>query len=332
MIQQVRVLVPYLGNLAYGKGDVFDTEGKNVLIAGDNGVGKSSLLFTMAYSFRSSLQFDQKSYMYSRPPFSQYVEFGCRADDTMRRRRSEVHRLKWIMPKVETKTSMSHAYFINSVLANLDLVPDFHSTRDRLRDYLMSHSRCNFKNVSLDEAVDGYLDLLPTLARVLGTRLDKLYGVLGVMEAGSLFKTDIPISRFFFNEIIGDMSGSLVAYFTEPGEDKTELVSVNTDPVTIPRWEGNGKPVILDDRYWLPWSRSSGERTKHVLEQIFERAPDHVLLDEPSMNLDESSQTLLEERLLDDDSMQFFVVAHDRLLKRRLRESPKWTEWNLVRD
>lgn len=326
MIESARILIPYQENLAYGKGDLFLTEGKNVFITGDNGTGKSCLLFSLAHSYWRSNEFDKGEETYMLRPFPRYLRQSLTEKDGLRRRRETSNKIAWMLPQVQTDTRLLRDYRLNKVLENMDLFP-YTGTQEQLAAAVRKSARLGLHKAGTRIAQE-YLAFIPAFAAYIGQPVDRAYGVLQRLEEESAFRVDVPVTRFLLTQITGDLSRPLIAHYAAPGEEGIETCCVNAQQIAVPSRIGTGS----DDRgQWIRWHRSKGELQRATLERIFAAGPAYTLLDEPLQHLDEAGQDEMEQRLQEDTSTQYFIATHDRALKRGLRANSRWIEWALRR-
>ncbi len=108
--------------------------------------------------------------------------------------------------------------------------------------------------------------------------------------------------------------GGVVAIIGDNGAGKTTLLRLLAGELK----PDDGTLNIDGDLAYLPQDNrsssrpeSGGERTRHLLEQIFAQKHDILLLDEPTNNLDAETKNWLSTQLLACDSLTL-VVSHDR--------------------
>lgn len=314
MIKDIEIIVPYSRNSNLKRGQKYDFKNQSVLITGQNGSGKSSLLHMIAESIhfyrtkpKISLAFETLAPLYS----SQVEE--------------------------EPATVLNPDYFgklrnervTYEFLRNADLFGSKVSRavlENRLRS-LKTYNNLE-QNVILDEGrkaaeqiIPEYLKWLNKIAKLEKINPEHVYFAalfMSVEEDEEIFSlSDMinPLTDFFYAKINGTKLKEFPLYMSYhiPGEDMTQSQSMLPDKDYLNKVEpikrGNG---------------SKGEQQMKVLEYILGNAKSDsvILLDEPMANMTENNQDKYTKEIFDKskEGAQILVASHDRLFNKTARD------------
>jgi energy-coupling factor transporter ATP-binding protein EcfA2 len=336
MLDTIEVLVPYSRDSELQKGQVWYPQGKNILVTGANGTGKTSLLHMIFESLKLHRKREEGGGKFSPLAF-QHLRGSSRLEEITMNGESSPLRVSY------------------EILRHADLFGERKIRQERFEDILLSrnwagisegyHSFPEGDDWDIDkersiEAIKKYVVTLKQIAR--SENIDFQY-VLALALEISEFRSDKvgedEVDEMLKNKYrtqISDLENPLTEFFYTPleGKDLTSFDVLRAYQLPGTTEKGSFKRGRMDNKGYyqeegMPREKSLGEAQKSILDDLLaHETPSLILLDEPLAHLDEKKQEEYSNRILSQNKHQIIVASHDRSFNKDARDAG-WYEIHL---
>jgi energy-coupling factor transporter ATP-binding protein EcfA2 len=318
-ITTLEILDPYFPEIIFQTGDKIPLDGKNLLLIGGNGAGKTTFLHMIQESFKHRDGFEEGTSLSVKDrPYhgfiSNYVskaemvaeelpldiepasdrerfEFACSHFAPALHNSLEQGTQMYFDPRLKVPRKVLEATLNASITAFMEEFPD-----DVYADSEDGRALRNPKNptvlgAALLSCVNVYIRAAETYAKELKIPKPVLYGTLHLLERELIGQFESDMARWRFVKPSGAVPGSCVSSYKPPEE------TVFVESLSLPL------PKTHDDQLYL--------------------------LDEPTDNLGRKQKLPFTEGLADYSDNQVIVATHDPTLLRLATDHPNWNIYDL---